>query len=294
VSLSIEQYVRQEAPLVGAVEFAVPGVHHLSASAVNEGRRCWEQFRRKRVLGERERPGEARLTGSALHKTLERNFRPKITTGVDLPLAELLDWLDSSEGFAHIVAEEEHKAEAETIWDTSPAEAQARTRAMVAAYMNEVAGRIEPVNVEERFTLDWKPLPVVGVIDVETRGPVIDFKSSKQRRLKPKPDWMLQGVIYQEAVQKPVHFHVLAATEKTGTVSITTPLDSEHLAINLGQRERAVMKQTISTVANEIAMYHELLGAEGPWPTTGRLHEWACQYCQFQKTCPAWADTRLP
>lgn len=287
--IDIAGYVQKEAPLIGAVSFDVPGIEHLSASAVNQLRRCPEQFRVERLLKQKGAPGEARLTGSAVHMALERNFRQKLKTGEDLPVPELFDWFDSDEGFAYLVSHEETKAEALTIWDSSPDQARARGREMVGHYMLNVAPRIEPVNVEERFELDWKPLPIVGYIDVETRESVLDYKTTKQVRRKPKPDWVLQGAVYCCAVPRPVHFHVLSATPKTGRVEVTTPLEAEGLALWFNELEREAMRETVRIAANEIQMYWDLLGPDRPWPVYGRMSDWACGYCSFQSTCSAWA-----
>ena len=32
----------------------------------------------------------------------------------------------------------------------------------------------------------------------------------------------------------------------------------------------------------------EQYGPDEPWPTTGRFHTWACDYCGFRGDCPAW------
>jgi hypothetical protein len=48
-------------------------IEHLSASSIGMFRRCPEQFRHRYILGEKERPGEALLIGSAFHTGLEFN-----------------------------------------------------------------------------------------------------------------------------------------------------------------------------------------------------------------------------
>jgi len=53
-------------------------ISHLSASSLRLLRVCPEAWRRRYILGERERPGEALVLGKAVHSALEHTHRQKV------------------------------------------------------------------------------------------------------------------------------------------------------------------------------------------------------------------------
>jgi PD-(D/E)XK nuclease superfamily protein len=274
--------------MLGGFTYNLP-TDHLSPSQVAMGHRCPEQYRQRYVLGHKERPAEAPVMGSAVHAALERNFAQKVQTHADLELVDLIEWYMSSEGFARTAYDEQEKTGEEIAWDTSAEQTRQRGKFIVAAYHEIVAPRIQPLRVETAFDVDFGlPVPMRGRFDLEQSASTVDFKTGRQARKKPKEDWRIQAAVYTEATNKPVEFHSLTASAKTNAVTIVTPLESEELLLAPTTTERQEMRRTLRAIAAELCMYMSIYGPDNPWPTKGRMHDWACSYCGFRAGCPAW------
>lgn len=302
-ALDISQYALEEARGSSPLRWNLP-VSRLSPSSITMLRRCPRQWQERYIFGRKERPAEAPLIGSAVHLALKENFTQKITSGEDMPVADLLAWY-SEVGFPTAVVEREEESEMETFWETEPDyvegkivrsaadKARTRGRVMLGAYRNEVTPRIQPTSAESKFEIDMGlPVPVMGIYDVETDDTVIDIKTGKKRRYKPKEDWRIQAGVYSTARQRPVEFHCVAASGEKNVASIVTPLESEHLLIYLDAQQQALLRESIRAIAAEAVMYMDMYGTDSPWPTHGTHSEWACGYCGFRSNCPAWEHER--
>jgi RecB family exonuclease len=265
-------------------------IEHWSPSSLTMLRRCPYQWQERYLKGKKTRPAEAPVMGTAVHAAFERNFGQKIETHEDLPMVDLLDWY-MSEGFAQVVYDEQEKALEEVQWDTGPEETRQRGYQIVAAYQKIVAPRIQPLQVETKISVDMgAPVPVEGRFDVEREESMIDYKTGKRAKNKPDESWRFQGAVYMEAVGKPVEFHSLSASETKNAVTIVTPLESSELLVAPSDAERAEMRRTIRAISMEACLYMEKYGPDESWPTHGRFHSWACNYCGFRPNCPAWRD----
>jgi RecB family exonuclease len=290
-ALDISQYALEEArgaqPLGGTL---VEYIDHLSPSSVDMLRRCPYQWQQRYIHGRKERPGEAPVMGTAVHAALERNFRQKILSYADLPIAELLEWY-GDEGFYRVVREQQEKAGEDVFWETSPDEARMRGKLLVASYHHDVSPRIQPTSVEGEISVDLgAPVPVIGRYDLDRDGPVIDWKTGKRKQTKPKESWRIQAGVYGLARGKPVEFHSLTATSATSAVTIVTPLESEALLVAPTPSEISEMRLRVRAIYAELCLYMELYGPDLPWPTHGRWHTWACDFCGYRPTCPAWKE----
>ena len=265
---------------------------HWSPTSLAMLRECPREFQERYLKGRKKRPAESPLIGTAVHKGLERNFRQKIETEIDLPTVDVVEWFDD-EGFRDVVSSEQEHAGLEVEWDTSPEEAMTRGRKMLGAYMNTVASRIQPVAVEGSFSVDMGlPVPIVGRYDLLRRESAIDWKSSKQKTTTPKTAWAIQAAVYSYATALPVEFHTLSCTLKEGKVSIVTPLESEALLLNPTATEIRAMQAMILAISDEASFYMRRFGPDQSWPTHGRFHMFACGYCSFRSDCPAWEHER--
>lgn len=264
-------------------------VDHWSPSSLAMLRRCPRQFQERYLKGRKERPAESPLIGTAVHAGLERNFRQKVESHVDIPTVELIGWYDDA-GFEETLESEQEKTGYEVRWDTDPESAQVRGRRMLGEYQNVVAPRIQPLSVEGSVSVDFGlAVPVIGRYDLLREQSTIDWKTGKAKATTPKESWRIQAAVYEEATGRPIEFHSISATAK-GTVSIVTPLESERLLVAPSVSERAEMRRTLAAVSAEACLYMELLGPDEPWPTHGRFHTWACDYCGFRNDCPAWSE----
>lgn len=264
-------------------------IQHWSPSSFSMLRRCPYQWQQRYIHGRKERPGEAPVLGTSIHAALEWNFEQKITSHVDLDLVDM-DQRFAGEFFPRVCNAEQEKSGEEIKWDTGPEATLQRGRRIVTTYHENVSPRItDPLKVETSFSVDFGlAVPVYGRFDLERNESTVDFKTGKQRQSKPKEDWRIQAGIYSEATGKPVEFHSLSASPKTNAVTIVTPLESEELLVSPTDAERTEMRRAMRAISAEACMYMAIFGPDEPWPTHGTFHTWACSFCGFRSSCPAW------
>lgn len=257
-------------------------VNRLSATSLTEFITCAELFRLKRLVKKPERRYLELFIGTVFHRTIEDNFRHKLTTGQDL------EWEEILEGYRFKWDEEIKDEEPE--WTDPPLVAYETGAKVLESWHRDVAPLVTPVAVEQRFEVDIPgiPVPIVGNIDVESRGFIEDFKTSSRKEAKAKPRWRFQGRIYQLQVEKPVAWYV---TTKQVTPVSYTPVDNPGLLMYPINRDVTVelLKQTVEQLNDVYARY----GKDRPWPTNGLLHEWMCGKCSYgpkstHPICPAW------
>lgn len=261
-------------------------VAHLSASQLNMLQRCPRQYQCRYVLGLKEAPGAAKVLGSAFHGAQEHNWRQKIETHEDVPVAEVVEffhdkaWPDAVEGAG---------GEAEIKWDGAPEETRATGAAMTAVYREAVAPRVQPTAVERELRLDiGLPVPLLGYIDVETAGPTIDTKTSRAKRTTPKADWRLQGRVYRLLRPAPVDWHVIT---KAKVPTVWTPLEAAPLHEPYSELEAQLTREHVLQLAALANHYMSVYGPDDPWPATGLAHDWACDWCAYRSSCPVWRET---
>jgi PD-(D/E)XK nuclease superfamily len=272
-----------------------PGrIKHLSASSLGMFRRCPEQFRHRYILGEKERPGESILVGSAFHEALEYNYKQKIESHEDRPLGELIEFLQDA-GVPKVL---EEAGGAEVVsWDQpSPEDGvnvlRADSERILAAYRKKVTERIQPIAVEQKFSIPMEPVPVIGYIDTGTDdNRVIDTKTGKQAAKKLKPSWMLQGDLYAAATGWDVEYHAISRAARP---TIVTGLESEEMIIHPNEIAARNVLSTATQIADMIAYLYTTRGPSEPWPTLGKFADWSmtfspCTNCGWRKVCPAWA-----
>lgn len=261
---------------------------HWSPSSLSMLQRCPRAWQERYLHGRKERPAEAPLIGTAVHAAIEANFRQKIESHKDLPPIDVLDSYQE-EIFPHVIKDEQERAGAEVLWDTSPDKARNRGRVMLSEYHGTVAPRVQPEAVELRIEADFGlPVPVIGRFDVRRAASLIDVKTGRQATRKPKEAWRIQASVYGRAENKPVEFHSLAATTKTEKVTIVTPLESEDMLVHPTLAERIEIARSVRVISDLACFFMAKYGTDTAWPTLGTLHTWACDYCGFRKDCPAW------
>jgi hypothetical protein len=282
----LEQLFPSEAPAL-AWPSGLPD--HLSASQLNMFSRCPEQYRRRYVLGEKERPAAALVWGSADHYAHEQNFAQKILSGEDIPGDDVK--LAFAEGFDRAV--DRSGGEGEVDWgQDKPGEMKDRGAALVGVYHKQVSPRIQPTAVETKFKVDLPgvPVPVIGYVDVSTAATAIERKTAGRAEKKPKPDWRIQGLLYQAVGGKPVEWHV---SVKTKTPAVWTPLEAPDLQLALNSVTVGATKGLVRTIAQGLLAYWTTYGPDEPWPGAV-THPWACDFCGFRPTCAWWAGENEP
>lgn len=262
---------------------------HVSPSMLSKLVECPREWQQRYLLDRPERPAENLVLGTAFHAAMELNMQQKIASHEDMPLVEVVEWFDDS-GFAAVVEADQEKAGTEIIWDSSFEDTKTRGRLMVGRYHSEVSPRLQPTAVEGRFSVPMGlPVPVEGRFDLLTEATAIDWKSGKQRTSKPKTSWLIQAAIYSFATSRPVEFHSVSCSLARHDVGIVTPLESEELLVDLSIAEVDALQTTIRGLVDEACYYMRRYGPDQPWPTRGRFHMFACDYCSFRDDCPAWS-----
>lgn len=262
--------------------FHVP-IRHLSATSLGVLMTCPEQYRLRYLLHLPERLNTPKLVGSAMHEALADNWRWKLQKGEDLQ--EDVAWTRFQGAWDSIIDKE-----GEPEWREPPQQLQQTSRLMVGSYMQEIAPTIHPQATEQWFSerVPGIPVPVVGVIDLETRSLIREVKTTAQKQTKPKPTWRVQARIYQLMTRKPVE-HQIVTRQKTPKLytsatesGLLTPVGDPDVTVLLLQR----------AVANLNDLYARF-GPDTPWPANGILHPFICGYCSFKSRCYAWKGEPL-
>lgn len=266
----------------------LPPMQHLSASQLNMLLTCPEQWRRRYLLGEKEAPGGSRLLGTATHKAIEVNFLHRIETGEQLPEADVLDTFH--ETWEREI--EEVGGAGEVRWDAKEAPDVLRSQghALTAAYHSVVAPRVHPIAAEQRFRIEGLPVPIVGVIDVETRNHLIDVKTTSKKASTPKSSWLNQARLYQLRTPKAFEWHLLTRTK---TPAVYTPHDVPGLTLPYVEVARNVTLRQIDFALRLLADQWRRYGPDRPWDYLGLTQDaWVCQWCgwgpQNKNVCQAW------
>ena len=261
---------------------------HLSASQITMFQRCREQYRRRYILGEKERPGAALVWGSADHYAHEVNFAQKIESHTDLPLADVE--LAFAEGFDAAV--ERNGGESEVEWGKDkPGAMKDDGVKLVAAYHKLVSPKVQPTAVESEFSLEIPgvAVPVIGRIDLETAGPAIERKTAKRSSKTVDPKWRIQGLIYQLAHGKSVDWHL---SIKSKVPNIVTPETEPGLTLPYVPGVARAAETLIAHTAAAILSDYSRLGPDEPWE--GAItHPWACVggFCGYKSTCFWWGNS---
>jgi hypothetical protein len=256
---------------------------YFSATQLGTFMRCPETYRRRYVLGEKERPGQALLWGSVDHKGAEHNLRQKIESERDLPESDVLDFFD------HAWREklDEEGGEGEIVWDDKPGAVKTTAAKLVGLRHREVMPLIQPLKVEAEFMLDLPGvrLPIKGFIDAELDSHVVDWKTTKRAEaLSRKPDWRLQMLLYAVQTGKPVH---VVQSVKTQTPKVDTSKASVSAPTKHGAE---VVARIVKNAIDQIDYFLATFGTHQPWPTQTPGYGHACSWCGYRPTCFYWGN----
>lgn len=271
-----------------ATEFP-PDLKHVSASSLKMIVRCEEQWRQRYILGRKEAPALAMLTGRADHAAIERSMEQKITSGVDLPVPEVRDTyvaelekaVDQEGGLGEITVRDAESPQAKLrAYD----EQRRHGQEVVAVYHRIVSPTIQPTAVEKEFNHPVPGLPVVmnGRIDlIGEGGRIIDRKRRARSTVKPEADWALQAEIYQLVEPLPFEWQI-SVTTKEPKVLYGDP------GLLQAVPRKARTERLVNQLVAKIGFLYMKYGPDEPWPATGKLHPWACGFCGFREDCWGW------
>lgn len=253
----------------------------LSPSEISTYLACPEQWRRKRILGERTAPNGSMIAGTAAHHVSEAFWLHKLASDGEL-LDDLTIRVTTQAAFDQACDEETDRGV--TIdWKGEMTYQMAKDAAewMALSYLREVGPWFEPVATEHvtSVRIPGVPVPVVSIADVLTEGAIVDTKFGKNCDTKPSSFWAVQGLVQQIGQRRAAEWHSVSHAGK-----VATPDTSPDLRI-----ERTIERFVIATRLVE-TMYRSMMsnvvefGLRRPWP--GALsHPFACGMCDFRADC---------
>lgn len=252
---------------------------HLSPSSLKLWMRCRESWRRK-YLDHATEPSSHYFVWGAAHNfaLVETNYAQKITSGVDLPLEDVK--LAFAEGMDRKIAKD-----GEVDWGkTSAGEVKDGGVALVAAYHTLISPSVQPIAVEEHFTLDVPgvPVPLTGYLDVLTADRTLELKTAAKRELAPAD--VFQGRVYQLARPATVDFHIAT---KTKVPAIYTMADYDEFGIPLTDAGQELTARMVRNLVTDILATLATYGPEATWPGAFAVRS-TCNLCGHRSTCDWW------
>lgn len=268
-----------------------------SATQATMFKRCPEQYRQRYVLGLKSPPGGALIIGRADSKTIGTHFQTVMQLGQEKALS--VDGVGElyAENFEKEIEEVGGVREVKWIKEQSPLLGQEGARKMAdrekdtgiktaQAYRRTVADLVHPIAVEREFEMVdplW-PVPVLGYLDIEEETKIIERKTAARKKSKLRPDWTLQGRVYQLAVPKDMFWHQSVKTKEPYAIgddaTMMVPLDE-----TARFRTKILLAQTMRSITQNLHTY----GPDSPWPDA-LIHDWACGFCGYRDRCSWWGN----
>lgn len=227
--------------------------------------------------------GADKFIGIVDHATLEDALRYKLREKKDYPL----DWMPSIYDTAW---DYELSEEGVEWYGEDPQAIHDNGELMAVLYHDQITPSIRPTAIEERFEQDIPgvPVPVVGYADVVEHSRIIEKKTSKSRVRVPKPQWLLQGRIYQLSYDDlPIEWHLSTRSKMPG---IFTPETDEGLRLEKSDRDSTalIIRQAWENLSDLWRRY----GPDVSWPLHGLTHPFQCGLCfagpKHSGKCIAW------
>ncbi len=185
----------------------------LSPSQVSSYMTCPAKWYFRYLIGLSEPTTGALALGKAFHGTLARNFRQKMSTVRDMEAKELRE----------VFAEEWSLATADAaLRDDEDADELAATgQILVAAYVTEAGGPLQPHAVEQTVQGEIAGVKVRGIVDLlDTDGRVLDFKTASKRPNGLSAEHSLQLTTYAMITPGASGLCRLDTVTKTKTVQV--------------------------------------------------------------------------
>ncbi|MBI4377316.1 MAG: PD-(D/E)XK nuclease family protein [Elusimicrobia bacterium] len=201
------------------------------------------QFERRYIQGIKDPANGAMVQSKVWHATVEHNYRQKIASGTDLPLAHILEFFAATFDQA-FQAEEIAFRPGET-----PAKLKDQGLAIAAAYHQAIAPKVRPLLVEERFRVslgeDFSH-DLIGVWDlVDQDDMVIDHKAFSRAPSQEEADENVQLGIYALAyrlrmgkLEKGLRLDVIVKGSQPRPLQLSTTRTNDDCRRLLGVCER--------------------------------------------------------
>lgn len=151
---------------------------NIHASSIEQLCRCPEQWSKRWIEGRKTLPPAAVYAGTCYHRAQGTNFKQKIATKVDMPIADVLDAFDTYWNKKQAIDPDSLElVELEINWDEPEGPLKDITINLLTLYMVEQAPHIVPVEVEQPYSLYLsEDFTLVGRPDLILSKSVIDHK----------------------------------------------------------------------------------------------------------------------
>lgn len=200
---------------------------HLSYSQASCWQRCHKQWFYRYIEGLKIPPSGAQAQGKGVHKAQEVNFEQKIESKEDLPESDIVDAFSDSW--------DSQLDEGLNLGDDKPGELKDQGVQLTKLYHAEIAPKIEPVAVEQKFKIEFEDTnwSVIGYIDV--RGTTKTHDTKTIGKSPPK----IMGYDFQSATYwigekyglgvkpQPFEYNYLVKNKKPKSVDIEVPDQSQ-------------------------------------------------------------------
>ena len=231
------------------------------------------------VAGVKSPPSLRAIRGIAAHAAVEVDMRQKITSGVDLPVADMKDAYDtswnaeSSGGYTAVDTE-------------TPKAVKDKGYELIELYHREVAPKIQPTLVEEPIQFNINGQAYSGQIDMADEVPLWD--DSKRLRIR---DLKTTGRTPSDgSYLLNMTGYAIAMRQKTGQIEYDTVLDylialkePKYKEIRMGGPVTdAQIRQFAGVIDDVSSAIHA-----GRFVPNG-LVSGACSWCGYTDICPAY------
>lgn len=194
---------------------------YISVSQINSYLRCPAQYFFRYIRNIPSPPNRALTVGKVVHAANELNYRQKMNTGVDLPLADIQEYTAAQ--FESQIPLTEWNGE-------DPGQAKDEAIILASLYHTEVAPAVMPVSVELRVEVEFEnaPYTLLGFIDlIDNDGYIRDTKTTGRTPGDDEAARSLQLTAYYLAYQynfgqdpAGVKLDYLVATKKPKYISL--------------------------------------------------------------------------
>lgn len=257
-------------------------IKSIHQSTLNMFLRCGEQGRRRYIEDEIIPPGIAAGCGTGVHAGNKANMRQKIVSQQDLPLPDVKD--ATRDGYVYAFRNGIHLAKEEkSAKNTILNEGLNKSLRLAKLNHEEVAPKIQPIAVEERFKLDiGLELPLEGTMDYQKEPEIGDLKTAAK-------SWT-EGQIEKEI--QPVLYSFVHEIENN-----IRPKFTYHILVDLKSGPK-LQEQEITVTDNHYkALFHKInmvirMVKTGVFPPANPT-SWWCEekWCGYYNTCPYVGNT---
>jgi len=245
----------------------------LSPSQVSTYMTCPAKWYFRYLIGLGEPTTGPLALGKAFHGTLARNFRQKLSTGRDMEAAELRGVFGEEWSLA--------TADAALRDDEDVDEVAATGQILVAAYVTEAAGPLQPHAVEQTVQGEIAGVKVRGIVDLlDTAGRVVDFKTASKRPNGLSAEHSLQLTTYAMITPGASGLCRLDTVTKTKTVQVIQQ------SYQVGSEDRRFAEALYPMVQESIR--------DGIYPPHRSSPMCSRRYCGYWRECEHEFGGRVP